>query len=76
MKIVILVICGIVAAVCSYLVISNKNLQKLKKIIRDNWGKMPGISRNDKIDSVCQYWIKRSGHNSIKYFIDNITWND
>lgn len=76
MKIIILVLCIIAALVFIYWVASYRSLQKLKKRIRDNWGRVPQKSRNDKIDSVCQYWIKRIANNPIKYYVDNITWND
>ena len=61
-----------------YDLISRRNIDKrLKKMIAENWAKIPEQVPNEReAASFSSYFANRLTNISNKSYIDNITWND
>lgn len=72
-----IIIIGIIILIIAALLVSSYiNNVNIKKRIRSRWGQPPIKNRNDNIESISAYWIRKLKHQPSDYYIDDITWND
>jgi Mismatch repair ATPase (MutS family) len=77
MKFAILLVLVIVAIVITSVFTRYKNLQKLKRNLEKNFGRVPARKYDEYImESIASHWNYKRSHEVIPRYVDDLTWND